>query len=339
MRRALVIGLSGETLTPDERRYLAAQRPAGIILFARNCNTPDQIRVLVSDALAAIDDADTLILIDQEGGRVQRLRPPHWRKLPPAGAFAECFGRDRESALRAAGDVARLTANDLRQVGINCNCAPVLDLRIPGAHDIIGDRSYGGQVGDVAALGAAVADGLMSGGVVPVIKHIPGHGRALADSHFELPRVDAAAADLDSSDFAPFRALRHLPAAMTAHVVYSAIDAEAPASISPIVTRKVIRGSIGFDGLLMSDDLGMQALTGSFRERAEAVIAAGSDLVLHCSGNLDEARDAAAGTPFLADAAHARFERACAVTRSQSTFDVRAAEATLARVLDGALLA
>ena len=336
MQRALIIGLAGEHLLPDERTFLTETRPAGLILFARNCVSPDQIRGLLAAAHAAIGLAaeQTLVLIDQEGGRVRRLRPPHWRELPPAAAYAALYAVDPARARRAAFLAARLTAEDLREIGVNTNCAPVLDLLLPGAHDIIGNRAYGRAPDVVADLAGAVADGYLAGGVLPVIKHIPGHGRALADSHFELPVVATSRAELEATDFESFRRLAHLPAAMTAHVVYSAIDAAAPASTSARVTADIIRGHIGFDGLLMSDDLGMKALTGDFRARAEAVIAAGSDLALHCSGDLAEARAAAHGVPTMAGPALARFERALAVLRQRQPFERAQALDALAQVLE-----
>lgn len=330
MRAALIVGLSGEALSPEERSLLRDVRPCGIILFARNCHEPEQIRRLVSEVNDAIGTADVLVLIDQEGGRVRRLRPPHWRELPPAAAFASICRRAPEDGERAAHLAARLNAQDLRALGINTNCTPVLDLRVPGAHDIIGDRAYGSTPAEIIALGRAVATGHMASGVVPVIKHIPGHGRAMADSHLELPVVDTSLAELQATDFAPFKALADMPAAMTAHVVYSAIDDKAPASTSRKVTSEVIRRHIGFDGLLMSDDLGMKALSGTFRERAEAVNAAGSDVALHCSGILLEMTQAAAGAPALAGRAMQRFEACLAVTRKQSPFDATEAEAALA---------
>ena len=330
MRSALIVGLGSETLTADERAFLGSARPAGLILFARNCVSPDQIRQLVDEATSAIAADDVLVLIDQEGGRVRRLRPPQWRELPSAASFAALRETDPLRAIRAAGLVARLTAHDLRELGINTNCAPVLDLRVPAAHDIIGDRAYGQTPAEVASLGRAVAEGHMAGGVVPVIKHIPGHGRALADSHLELPVVDTPRDVLEATDFAPFRALADMPAAMTAHVVYSAYDAMLPGSASRTVTDEVIRGHIGFDGLLMRDDLGMKALSGTFRARAEAVIGAGSDVALHCSGDLAEMTDAAEGTPALAGKAHARFEACIAITQREQPFDLAEAEAAMA---------
>ncbi len=333
MRAALIVGLTGEVLAADEAAYLRDVRPAGIILFARNCSTPDQIRALVREACSAIGSDDVLVLIDQEGGRVRRLRPPQWRELPAASAFARLRDRDQKQGERAAWLAARLTALDLRALGINTNCTPVLDLRIEGAHDIIGDRAYGRTPAEIAALGRAVAEGHMAGGVVPVIKHIPGHGRALADSHFELPVVGTSRAELAATDFAPFRALADMPAAMTAHVVYSAIDPDVPGSASAVVTAEVIRGDIGFDGLLMSDDLGMKALSGTFVERAMAVIAAGSDVALHCSGNFTEMQAVAAGVPALSGRALERFAACIAVTRRLEPFDLAEAEAALAEVV------
>jgi beta-N-acetylhexosaminidase len=336
MRSAYITGLAGESLTAAERTLLAATRPAGIILFARNCISPDQVSRLVAQANDAIGTSDTLVLIDQEGGRVQRLRPPHWRELPPAQAYASLYTRDPVAALAAARQVARLTAADLRVLGINTNCTPVLDLPVAGAHDIIGNRAFGNSWPQIAALGRAVAGGHMDGGVVPVIKHIPGHGRATADSHLELPTVATSRAELEVTCFAPFHALRDMPAAMTAHVVFSAIDAAAPASTSAAVIEDVIRGKLGFDGLLMSDDLGMKALAGPFDARARAVIAAGSDLALHCSGEIAEMEVVAASVPAIAGGALRRFQRCLDITRAISPFDERAAIATLVRVLNTA---
>lgn len=335
MRKALITGLSGPVLTSDEARFLAAARPAGLILFARNCQSPDQVRTLVGAALDAVGTSDTLVLIDQEGGRVQRLRPPHWRVLPPARAYGRAFCADPDGATDAARLVARLTADDLAHLGINCNCAPVLDVPVPGAHDIIGDRAYATNPAEIIVLAKAQAHGYADGGVVPVIKHIPGHGRATADSHLELPVVTTPKSELDWTDFATFWALSEAPAAMTAHVVFSDIDAGGPASTSRIVHDRIIRGEIGFDGLLMSDDLGMKALTGSIADRAAAVVTAGSDLALHCSGTLSEMTEAAAAVPALAGQAARRFERCLAITRRTAPYERTAAEAALARILAG----
>ncbi len=329
MQRAFITGVSGEALTQDERRFVREARPAGLILFARNCREAGQIRTLVDDFRSAAAGDDLLVLIDQEGGRVQRLMPPLAHRLPPAQAFATLHAADPEAAVRAAYAVSRLVASELRALGINTNCAPVLDVPCEGAHDIIGDRAYGSNPATVIALGRAVADGLMAGGVLPVVKHVPGHGRAGADSHLDLPVVDTRAAELEKTDFAPFRALSDLPAAMTAHVVFSAIDAGAPASVSRIVTQRVIREAIGFDGLLMSDDLSMKALAGSLRARAEAVIEAGSDLALHCNGNLIEMREVVEGVPVLEGRALERLQRARAAMRASGTLDLAEAEAAL----------
>jgi beta-N-acetylhexosaminidase len=333
MPSAFITGLAGPTLESAERWFLRAARPAGFILFARNVVDPAQVRRLVADARAAIGSDETLVLIDQEGGRVQRLRPPHWRALPPGRAFKRLDGLNRLTPKEAAHIVSHLTAADLAALGINCNCTPVLDVPVPGSHDIIGDRAYDTTPAAVAELGRAVMEGCIAGGVVPVIKHIPGHGRAKADSHLELPVVDAALADLEATDFVPFRDLADAPAAMTAHVVYTAIDGRHPASTSPRVHRDIIRGHIGFDGLLMSDDLSMNALDGPMHARAAAVIAAGSDLALHCNGNLAEMAAVASAVPSLEGAALARFRRALAVTHRQAPLDIPAAEACLAQVL------
>jgi beta-N-acetylhexosaminidase len=329
MQRAFITGVSGETLTDDERRFVRDARPAGLILFARNCRDAEQIRTLVADFKAAAGDDDALVLIDQEGGRVQRLKPPLAHTLPPARAFATMYAAAPEAAVRAAHAVSRLVASELTALGINTNCAPVLDVPCEGAHDIIGDRAYGRDPATVIALGRAVADGLLAGGVLPVVKHMPGHGRAGADSHLALPVVATATADLDQTDFVPFRALADLPAAMTAHVVFSAIDAGAPASVSKVVTQNIIREAIGFDGLLMSDDLSMKALTGTMRSRTEAVIRAGSDLALHCNGTLAEMREVVEGVPVLAGKALERLQRAQAALRASGALDLAEAEAAL----------
>ena len=315
MRHALVVGLSGEALTPDEATFLNRVRPAGIIVFSRNAVARDQLARLIDDAVMAVGDRDLLVLVDQEGGRVRRLRPPVWRDLPAAASYGRLFERDPVAAQAAAMAIARLTAHDLRSIGINMNCAPCIDLLFDDADAIIGDRAYGRDVDVVVALAAAVAEGYMAGGVVPVIKHIPGHGRAGVDSHLALPVVEARDAELDRADFAPFKALAGLPAAMTGHVVYSAIDPSRPATTSPAVLENIVRDRIGFDGLLISDDLSMKALTGSLTERASAAFAAGCDLALHCNGEMDEMRAVAEATPVLVGAARDRLEACLAITR------------------------
>jgi len=333
MRASLITGLAGTHLTPDEARFLAEAKPCGLILFARNCDTPDQVRKLVADAKEAIGEDGVLVLIDQEGGRVRRLMPPHWRELPPAAAFAKLAEADAELAESAVRLVAHLTAQDLKDIGINTNCVPVLDIPVPGSHQIISDRAYGTTPESVSRMGRAVAEGHLAGGVLPVIKHMPGHGRAQADSHLELPVVTTSHEELSATDFVPFRVLNDMPAAMSAHVVFTALDPNAPASISETVTRDIMRGEIGFDGLLMSDDLSMKALTGDMRSRAEAVVRAGSDVVLHCNGDLQEMEQAAAGVPPLSGQPLRRFERCLAMLSRNERFDVLEAELALARAL------
>jgi len=307
--KAVIFGCADKALTAGERAFFAEAGPLGFILFARNCADPDQLRALVAELRGAVGRADAPILIDQEGGKVARLRPPHWRHPPPARVFAELAARDAAAAARAARLNARLIGRELAGLGITVDCAPVLDLPVPGAHDIIGERAYGETPDRVAALGAAVCDGLLDEAVLPVIKHMPGHGRARADSHVSLPVVDTPLDELRRTDFAPFRALNGAPWAMTAHVLYRAIDPDRPASASPRAVGAVMRGEIGFDGFLVSDDIGMQALSGSPGERAAAVLDAGCDAVLHCSGDLAEMRRVADATPPLDAAALDRLER------------------------------
>lgn len=330
---AFITALSGPNLTAEEAAALRAIRPCGVILFGRNVVDPAQVRRLTDAVRAAVASDHLMLLIDQEGGRVQRLKPPHWRALPPGAQYAALYAHDPVRAVEAAELVARLMADDLRQVGLNTDCTPVLDLPVPGSHAIIGDRAFGEAPGQVVALGGAVARGMMAGGVLPVIKHIPGHGRATKDSHLDLPVVDTPRADLTVTDFATFAGLAHVPAAMTAHVVFTALDPAAPASTSAIVTSQIIRGAIGFDGLLMSDDLGMQALQGSVAERAKAVFAAGSDVALLCSGDLSETEAVAAVAPPLTGRALSRLERASAVFLQQpQAFDKADAELALAEI-------
>jgi len=281
-------GCTGTQLTSDERRFFGDSKPLGFILFARNCVTGPQIRALVDDLHAAADQPDALVLIDQEGGRVARLKPPEFRAAPAAQVFGDLAVRDRKNAIEAARINARLIASELEPLGINVDCLPLLDVPAPGGHGIIGDRAFSSDPELVATLGAAAADGLKAGGVLPVIKHIPGHGRAGADSHLALPVVDASAEDLKRIDFAPFRAMNHLPLAMTAHVVYAALDPDQPATTSVSVIAQVIREDIGFDGLLMSDDLSMSALSGPVAARARGSLDAGCDVVLHCNGDMAE---------------------------------------------------
>ena len=333
MRSALITGVAATALTPQETDFLRDTRPAGLILFARNLVDHAQIRALVAAVREAVGTDKLLVLIDQEGGRVQRLRPPLGRALPAAAAYGRLYARDPTQATAAAFAVARLLAEDLKAISINTDCAPVLDLPVSRSHAVIGDRAYGTSIDQVVRLARAVAEGFMAGGVLPVIKHIPGHGRATKDSHLALPVVTESRKELAASDFAPFKALNTMPAGMTAHIIYRDIDPDAPASTSAIVTRDVIRGEIGFDGLLMSDDLSMKALSGGMRQRAESVIAAGSDIVLHCNGDLREMRSVAAGAPALQGRALQRFETALGVLNAHQPCDIAVAEAHLARLL------
>jgi beta-N-acetylhexosaminidase len=306
--RAFIAGCSGPTLTVRESAFFRDAEPWGFILFRRNVEDPAQVRALCDALRETVGRADAPILIDQEGGRVQRLGPPHWPKYPPGSAYGRIPDPVARRELTRLG--ARLIAHDLRAVGIDVDCVPVLDVPVEGAHDVIGDRAYGRDPQSVAILGRAAAEGLLAGSVLPVIKHIPGHGRAFADSHLQLPVVETPRAELEAHDFAPFRALADMPLAMTAHVVYTALDPERPATTSPVVIGEVIRAGIGYDGLVMSDDLSMKALQGSFRERAEASFAAGCDIALHCNGDMDEMTAVAEGTPALDGEAFRRAEAA-----------------------------
>jgi len=327
---AFITGCAGPALDRDERAFFADSRPAGLILFSRNCVDPRQVADLCAAFREAVGTQDALVLIDQEGGRVQRLRPPHWTDLPPAAAFGRLYDIDADRALDAARQCGRLIAHELSDIGITMCCAPVLDLQVAGSHAVIGDRAFAADPSVVAVLGRAFAEGLLAGGVLPVIKHIPGHGRATADSHERLPVVEAAREQLEREDMAPFIALADLPAAMTAHVVYTAFDARCCATTSLRVVEQVIRGSIGFDGLLMSDDLSMKALTGSYRERTDAALLAGCDVVLHCNGNLAEMREVAAAAGVMSAASSLRLARCHALLGARHPFDPAAARALLA---------
>lgn len=307
----LFLGLSGTALSDAERNFFTSVDPAGFILFKRNVTERAQLRAL-TDSLRALSGRDDVpILIDQEGGRVARMQPPEWPAFPKGEQFDRLYDIAPMTAIEAARHNAHALAAMLVEVGINVDCLPLLDVRQPGAHDIIGDRALGSEPMRVAAMGEAVIEGLRAGGVVGVIKHMPGHGRAMADSHVELPVVTADAADLET-DLAPFIKLAGSPMAMTAHVVFTAWDAERCASRSPKVIGEIMRGRIGFDGLLMSDDLGMHALKGGFRERAADVIAAGTDIVLHCSGDMAEMEAVASAVGPIAEASRTRLDRAMA---------------------------
>jgi beta-N-acetylhexosaminidase len=333
--RAFITGLAGPALTDAERAFLRDSQPWGLIVFKRNVADPGALARLVEECRAALG-RHAPVLVDQEGGRIQRLGPPHWPKYPPATAYGELYDKDREAGLAAARLGARLIAADLSAQGIDVDCMPVADVPVAGADAVIGDRAFGSDPQKVAALAGAFAEGLGDGGVLPVVKHIPGHGRAIADSHQRLPVVTAERAELDASDFAAFRPLAGLPLAMTAHVVFTALDPTAPATTSAVIVREVIRGSIGFQGLLMSDDLSMGALSGPLGERTRTALAAGCDVALHCNGNMDEMLQVAAAAPLLAGEAARRAEAALASRKPAAPVDLTAKRAEFAALMEPA---
>ncbi len=324
MPKALITDATGLALSADERAFFRDADPWGFIVFKRNVSTNEQVRALTESMRDAVGRAAP-VLIDQEGGRVQRLSPPHWPAYPAGARYGEIYDRDPREGLAAARLGARLIASDLAALGIDVDCLPLADVPVSEADPVIGNRAYGTTPGKVAAIAAAVAEGLMQGGVLPVLKHLPGHGRATADSHLALPVVGTDRATLESTDFAAFRPLAKLPLGMTAHVVFTALDPVAPATTSVTMVREVIRGFIGFDGLLMSDDISMKALSGSLAERARAALAAGCDAVLHCNGSFDERREVAEACPPLSGDAKRRADAALLSRRKPAPFDVAAA--------------
>jgi beta-N-acetylhexosaminidase len=332
--RAFITGLMGSAIAPDERAFLRAASPWGVILFKRNVVDPAQLRALIAD-FRAICGRNAAVLIDQEGGRVQRLGPPCWAVYPPGAVYGALYRRDPAQGLAAARLGARLIAADLEAVGITIDCMPVADVPVAGADRVIGDRAYGDTARQIGAIGAAIAEGLQSGGVLPVVKHLPGHGRATADSHERLPVVAASREVMEATDFAAFVPLAQLPLGMTAHVDFTALDPGVAATTSSTIISQVIRGIIGFTGALMSDDISMGALSGSIAERTRRALGAGCDLVLHCNGNLAEMHDVAAACPELAGAALERTERALAARRPPDPIDLREARARFAAVLAG----
>jgi beta-N-acetylhexosaminidase len=333
--RAVVFGLSGPLLSADEKAFLREADPLGAILFARNCVSHAQVRALTDDIRAALGRTDAPIFIDQEGGRVMRLRPPAWADAPPARRLGEIYENGGQSrAIAAAETLGRLFAAELRDLGIDVDCAPVLDLGLPETTAAIGDRAYAGNPGTVATLGRAMARGLLAGGCLPVIKHMPGHGRATVDSHEELPRVAAGLEVLREHDYVPFSALRDLPIGMTAHVIYESLDPDMPGTLSRRVVDGAIRGDIEFDGFLISDDITMHALDGTQGARAAAAIAAGCDAVLHCSGKLAEMVDVASAVPALDGVSAERWTRAGAMRAEPAATDVAALAAELAARLE-----
>lgn len=325
---AAIFDTESATLTADEKAFFRDVNPFGYILFARHCGDPEQVKRLVGE-LKSLSGRDRLpILIDQEGGRVVRLKPPHWPVYPPAGVFAGMVKYDKEKAHKAVHLNARLIAHDLYTLGITVDCAPLADLPVEGAHDIIGDRAFGTEAEQVIYLARAMAAGLMEGGVVPVLKHIPGHGRAFADSHLELPVVNEPIEVLRATDFVPFKALANLPMGMTAHVLYTAIDDKRMATVSPKAIS-LIRGELGFRGLLMSDDISMKAMEGDLTQRAHDVLAAGCDIVLQCNASLREKQDAAKGIGPLEGEALERAKRAMNSVKTPKPIDYAEARHTL----------
>lgn len=323
-QKAFICGCAGLTLSAEEKAFFEENRPWGFILFKRNCVSKQQILDLTGALRESVDAPQAPVFIDQEGGRVQRLGPPVWPKYPTGQAFADLYAIQPELGERAVWLAARLIAHDLIEVGVDADCLPVLDVPTVGAHDVIGDRAYGRDPSIISHLGGLAANGLLAGGVLPVVKHIPGHGRAGADSHHELPIVEASRLDLETVDFHPFKHLNHLPMAMTAHVVYTALDSAHPCSTSAIVIREIIRELIGFQGLLMSDDVSMNALHGEIGTRVEACFAAGCDFVLHCNGKLDEMCMVAEKSPVLEGIAAKRAIDALEQRKKPELFDADA---------------
>ena len=332
--RAFITGLSGLELTANERAFVREAQPWGLIIFKRNISTPEQASELINSFRDAVG-SEAPVLVDQEGGRVQRLGPPQWPVYPPGAHYGALYDREPALGLAAARLAGHLIASDLRPLGIDVDCLPIADVPVVGGDPVIGDRAYGTEPGKVAAIAGAIAEGLQAGGVLPVLKHLPGHGRATADSHHKLPVVDTDRATLERTDFAAFRPLAGLPLGMTAHVVFSAIDPVAPATTSVTMVQQVIRGFIGFQGLLMSDDVSMNALSGSIVERSRAALSAGCDVVLHCNGNLAEMAAVAGVTPILGGDAERRADAALAARSAPEDFDVDAARKIFTQMIAG----
>ena len=322
--RAFITGLAGLSVSANERAFLRDAQPWGAIIFKRNVSAPEQVAELVQ-CFRDIVGWEAPVLVDQEGGRVQRLGPPHWPAYPPGARYGEMYDREPAVGLAAARLAGHLIAADLKSLGIDVDCLPIADVPVAGGDPVIGDRAYGSEPGKVAAIGKAIAEGLQAGGVLPVLKHLPGHGRATTDSHHKLPMVDADRPTLERTDFAAFRPLAGLPLGMTAHVVFSAIDPIAPATTSVTIVRQVIRGFIGFQGLLMSDDVSMNALSGTIAERSRDALAAGCDVVLHCNGDMKEMSAVASVVPELSGDAAKRADAALATRSAPEEFDTDAA--------------
>ena len=329
MPNAVVYGCLGTELTADERAFFRDADPFGFIVFARNIVDPAQVRKLCAEMRDCVGRADAPVLIDQEGGRVARLKPPHWKNRPPMRTLGEQYARNPQAARDTAYLCARMIASELFDLGITVDCAPVLDVPVDGAHDVIGDRAFAKDPTIVIELGRAVIDGLLDGGVLPVIKHMPGHGRAMADSHHNLPRVTETKEELSAHDFVTFRSLNNAPCGMTAHVVYEAIDPARAGTLSGRVISGVIRKEIGFDGLLFTDDLSMKALEGTLGSRAKAALLAGCDVITHCNGDMDEMKDVAANVKPLTGQSERRANAALARLAEPAKMDIAAAESRL----------
>ena len=330
--KAFITGVAGPQLLAREKALLGDVRPCGLILFDRNIKDRDQLKRLVDDYREAVGSDHQMILIDQEGGRIQRMREPHWKKWPAGARYGELYEKDPQAAIRAAELVYRMMTDELVDVGINVNCVPLLDIPVAGAHDIIGDRALSTDIKAIIELGRAVANGNLHGGVLPVIKHIPGHGRATADSHVNLPTITTPRHELEETDFQTFRALNDLPLGMTGHLLMTDLDPVDNVSVSKTIIEEIIRGWIGFDGLLMSDDLSMEALSGTIGERAHNVVAAGCDVALYCKGVYEQMVDVADSVPALEGRARQRFDKAMAMIRPPAPFDQEEAMALLDRL-------
>ncbi|KZK83213.1 Beta-hexosaminidase [Pseudovibrio sp. Ad13] len=317
--KSFISGCLGPELSAEDKAFFRDQQPFGLILFARNMETPAQIRRLCADFREAVGRADAPVFIDQEGGRVQRFGAPHVPVYPAAGTIGRLYAQDVEAAKRAAYLHALLIGLDLRDLGLNANCIPCLDMPIEGASNIIGLRAYGSDAALVSDLGRAAMDGCLAAGVMPVMKHMPGHGRALVDSHLSLPEVTSPLEELEARDLLPFKSLRDCPMGMTAHIVFKEIDGDHPVTQSSYAIQKVIREAIGFDGVLISDDISMKALGDDLKSRVEKIVAAGCDLVLHCNGELDEMKVVASAVPEIDGKRAERIE--AAMQRNTQVFD------------------
>jgi len=330
--KAFITGVAGPQLGAEEKDFVKDQQPCGLILFDRNIEDRDQLKGLIGDYKEAVGSDHQMILIDQEGGRIQRMREPHWNKWPAGARYGELYREDPAAARLAAVLVYQMMAVELVDVGINVNCVPLLDIPVSGAHDIIGDRALSTDIQAIIELGRSVAKGNLLGGVLPVVKHIPGHGRAMADSHVKLPTIEASRTELEKTDFTTFKALNDLPLAMTGHLLMTDLDPLHNVSVSPTIIKDIIRGAIGFDGLLMSDDLSMEALSGTIGERGRDVVAAGCDVALYCKGVLAQMVDVAQSVPVLEGKALERFDQAMGLIHPPEAFDEQQAMSLLARL-------